>query len=301
MYDMPPSFVRWGDNHLSMKWGFSQEAYDILASGEIQMLTLNVGDWSDLGWLTDFKSSLASLSISAKDVDWLSIGQLTELTKLSIDDFKIKFDFSKLQKLKYLKMYSRRGHGDSMFRLPNLETLIINGWKDDDVTAFSELSKLKFIGLYHTRVLKSLKGLEKLSKLEGLDIEVAPNLTNVNAIGSLPHLKLLRLANCKRIASFDCLEKNHELLSLVIGTCSDIQSLSILKGMTKLDYLSFGSGTKVVDGDLSILYDLKSLRHCRYTQARHYNIKKKDFDAHQFKKFGERSREFEEIWSLPII
>ncbi len=300
MEPMLPRHQLWSQHHLTMRWGCSDEAYNIISNGAIHYLGLEAGDWSDLDWLTDFKGNLKSLKIGSGTVDWLSIGRLSELQELEIEgDFKINFDFSVLKKLKSLKMYSRRGYGNSMFQLPDLEYLKINGWKGDDVTAFSKLKTLKYINLIDSKPLKSLKGLEDLGALEGLDIEVANNLIDISAIGSLNQLKYLKLANCKRITSFDCLKHNKELRSLIISKTSDVESLSILKEMTKLDYLSFGSGTKISDGDLEVLYKLKSLRQCRYTNAQHYNIKKKDFDAHQFDKFGERSASFEDVWLPP--
>ncbi|PWQ95054.1 hypothetical protein [Leucothrix arctica] len=300
MESMPPRHQLWSPHHLTMRWGYSDEAYKILSTGEIYSLGLEAGDWSDLDWLTDFRGCLKSIRIGSEVMDWRSIGRLSELQDLKIEgDFKIKFDFSVLQNLKSLQMYFRRDYGSSIFQLSGLEYLKINGWKGDDVTAFSKLRKLKYINLIDSKLLKSLKGFEGLGALEGLDIAVANNLTDIGAIGKLGQLKYLKLANCKRITAYDCLKFNTELLSLIIAKTSDIESLSILDGMKKLDYLSFGSGTKVVDGDLAVLYKLKSLRQCRYTNAQHYNIKKKDFDAHQFEKYGERSVECEDIWLPP--
>jgi hypothetical protein len=102
--------------------------------------------------------------------------------------------------------------------------------------------------LIQNSLLKSLNGIEKLTRLKSLDLANLRSIRDLSILASLPNLRVLRLALMPGIqnASFPKLQQLERLE--IIN--SKIDSVSFLRDFGALKYLNLGT-TKIEDCDAS--------------------------------------------------
>ena len=81
----------------------------------------------------------------------------------------------------------------------------------------------------------------------------------------------LWLVGSRKISSLEGLKNNLELRKLIIENLGDIESLSPLKNLLKLEMVIFLGSTNIVDGDLSVLNDLPLLKNVGFKNRKHYS------------------------------
>jgi hypothetical protein len=87
-------------------------------------------------------------------------------------------------------------------------------------------------------------------------------------------IETLFIESCKKITDYEILGNLKFLKKLRISDSGEIQSLSFIKQLKDLDFLSFW-GTKVLDGDIS---HCEGIKFVGFDDKRHYNRKSKDFE-----------------------
>lgn len=108
--------------------------------------------------------------------------------------------------------------------------------------------------LYNLKKLRSLSGIENLVGLEELEVNGCTSVVSIKEIGNLVNLKKLQL-------------------------CDDgnIDSLTPLEGLNKLQTVLFYGSTNIIDGDLSPLVRLDNLMKVEFQDRKHYSPSKAYF------------------------
>jgi hypothetical protein len=201
--------------------------------------------------------------------DVTPIHQLAELRALEVSTYcTTPIDFHRFVKLETCNFYWRAG-SESLFsrktlrrlflhryaesgsepfaRLSELEELSIANSELREVEQLAALKQLRFLGLYNLNKLASLRGLEKLLRLETLEVNGCKSLGRIDEVAALVNLRRLQLNDDGRIAS-----------------------LAPLRSAVDLEDVLFYESTNIVDGDLTPLVSLPRLRHTAFQNRRHY-------------------------------
>lgn len=110
-----------------------------------------------------------------------------------------KVDFSSFSKLKVAKVTWSKGLS-SLLDLSTVEHLNIQNYPQSNLEAISAMSGLKKLYLT-SRKLGSLKGIEKLTNLEVLDLYNCPNLLSLSGTERCLHLKAIEIETCNRVST----------------------------------------------------------------------------------------------------
>jgi len=135
-----------------------------------------------------------------------SLKNLTNLTYFEYDSFPL--NHSKIQSLRYLYTHFSRNHLKDVSKfshLKNLDTLKIWHVKNEDCNFLVETNNLENIEITWG-TLKSLKGIDKLTKLQKLSLYGLNKLTDIESIFQSKSLKLVGIEKCKSIPN-DWLER----------------------------------------------------------------------------------------------
>jgi len=126
---------------------------------------------------------------------------------------------------------------------------------------------IKTLDLFVTNIT-SLVGIGKFPILRKLTIYNAPHLIDISALKEVRGtLEILEFDSCNRIESYDGLSEATALKKLIISKSGPIQSLSFIKSLVNLDFLSFVK-TNLVDGDLS---PALRLNYVGFENKKHYS------------------------------
>ncbi|AIY42715.1 Internalin-like protein [Collimonas arenae] len=210
-----------------------------------------------------------NFKISKIQID--EIYTLENLSKLSYQDKKIKIDFSKLPQLEVLYFkYNDVPTGFSS--LKNLKHLLITSLSNNDCFLLEGLTSLRELRLSGGTV-KTLSGIEMLSKLIDVKIDHCSKLEDISSIGKLKNLENLYIEKCKLLNDFSFLSSNNSIERLFL---SDLDSISFIAGMKKLNFLKFWN---LKDGDLNPVLKVKSLKMVDfYPDKKHYSHTKSEIN-----------------------
>lgn len=122
----------------------------------------------------------------------------------------------------------------------------------------------------HTNI-ESLDGIGAMEDLLKLSISYAPKLQSWEGLTSLADsLRALEIDHAKKIRELEKVACFGELRELRLVHCSRLKSLSILRGLRKLRWLSVAD-TDIDDGDFSPLLLLPELISVGMTNKKHYS------------------------------
>jgi len=266
-----------GKKSLRIRGELIPETIKALQEREFDKLILEAGNWHDLKFNVDLIERVKFLHLGSGECNWEELGKLKNLESMYVGGwFKTKFDFKKFKKLKTLETYWNDGY-ENFYALPKLETLKLIGWKGD-ARDFSSLKSLKHIRFVNSRQIENLDGLGQCKELTYLDIYSSTKLVDCSDLTKCEKLKYLRLESCKKLTNIDFLEKM-DLEELGLFTKSTIPSLSHIKKMKNLKVFAFGGGTKLADGDLSVLLNFKELGYIRIQNAKNFNPPLKEISS----------------------
>lgn len=206
-----------------------------------------------LDFLAQIKDEVESLQVIVPWLtDYTAISECTKLSELTISRADAGgIDYTQLRGLRTLEANYFAGE-DGIFSLPGLTRLSLSRYPFEDLSPLSALQNLADLELAESRSLRSLKGLEDLA------------------------LKRLVVAYCRGLDDITDLARATSLSELIIESCGDVRSLrpiSRLKQVTEVDFW----GTRIEDGDLSMLDELPNLRDARFENRRHYNRKRDQY------------------------
>ncbi len=269
-----------GSVRMILKEGLSNEIIDYLRSpeSEVDYFDIEFGNWSDLERLLEFKNKINKLSVSEELTDWSVISKFTELKKLTIDaKFKnCNIDFSKLKKLKHMQTYWNDSYDKYLKGNKTLKTLFITNYQGENMSLLGDMENLQYLELYRSRKLKSLQGIEKIKNLNFFEANGCSKLTDVSALTSLKKLKALSLSNCTKNNDYEILKQLRVIDEMYLG--GELNSLKWITSIKTLTRLKFDC--KLVNGDLSFLYDMPELKHVRFNNKRNYTVKIADIQSY---------------------
>jgi internalin A len=245
----------------------------LLARGEVDGLVLNAARGFQEGDLEMLEAGWPLRRLSVLDrslVDLTPLSRLDGLEMLSIEASPAaELDLSPHAELKSIGgpwNLIRR----SVAALTNVEDVSTWAFDESDLRAFRDCAALTVLTLKDAPLLESLSGIEALSWLQRLKIAGAARLKDIEPLGDVARLQELELEDCPGIDAIDELRELRELRFLGISDCGDIASLAPLAGLTRLTVLHAWGSTRILDGDLQPLADLRSLREVRMRDRRGY-------------------------------
>ena len=108
-----------------------------------------------------------------------------------------------------------------------------------------------------------------------LEINYSGSSLDLRELAALPKLAVLNLAGCRRQATLSGIGECRSLAELSLDDCGKIESLRPVSG-TALTRLYLGGDTTILDGQLSFLRDLTSLRFADFIDSNHYDVRSRE-------------------------
>lgn len=269
----------------------------ILRSGVTSVWVTEGGGWYDdehsLRFLTKFAPQIRSLVLEVKAIEDRSfVGTFVNLEKLSLRYSVNGIDFSQLSRLQNCVIEEVPSPGNigtcstlrdltirsvkkledftALASLKQLRKLLLDSVPLRSLRHIEQLQALRELHLVQCRRLESLAGVEH-TYVEELWLDILPRLHSIAPLTQRHTLKKLEIGSCKQIDDLECIAEIPSLETLWIMTGREIPSLEFLRGMENLrDFRTFG--TKIVDGNLSILLELPKLEQVViHRHMRHYS------------------------------
>lgn len=224
----------------------------------------------DIDFVRDFANIIKSISITTyNNFNYSAIHYLTNLKEISIgvlasDNQEIDFiNFHRLEKLNF----DWRKKAKNLNKLHNLKELLISKYKKENLSEFSELTKLEILFVWKSAI-ENLEGGDNLSSVNRLSLYGNRNLTTLKGIEQLKNLTKLEIDGCKSINSIEEISSLENLEVLKIDNCGDIESLKPIQHLKKLKELTFAESTNILDGDLSPCIGIQNVG---FMKRKHYS------------------------------
>ncbi len=280
--DLKDTFVTIEDEYgkkfiANREWNSQMTEYCL--SNNVKGIWLNIAwGWrgNDLSFLGDLRDILTSFQILDSFLpDPEPIESLTNLKRLTLDAVlkkKIKLEgFSQLE----IISLNWNNKVESVFKCKKLKDIFIYKYKSKEksLSEFSEFSDLQSLRLKVTNIQR-IGDLSSLDHLRHLEIAHATKLESLDGIEVLKSLKKLELTTCKKIVHIEQVRGLNNLEHLYVINCGKIESIKPLEKLHKLKSFLFYDETNIVDGDLSLLKKLPSLKKTSFYNRRHYNIER---------------------------
>ncbi len=250
----------------------------------VQRLYLNHA----LGWPTgnlEFLHEIPKLRelhlLSPNLVDLTALSSLNQIKSLTLEvSRRARLD---LESFSLLEQFSGFWHTvrDTVFRAPRLKRLRFIGYPGAVAQGFASLQQLQGLALYSPKCAE-LGDVFEVSQLRSLSIAHASSLSTLEGVARLNILRELSLVSCPRIHKINALTGLRMLESLILEDCRDIASLEPIRALTSISTLRVVGNTRVADGDLSALDDLRNLKSVAFVERRSYNRKKASFPKDLF-------------------
>lgn len=157
------------------------------------------------------------------------------LTHLSLpENIKIEFDFSNFKELIFLGGTLPKNY-INFNQLAKLQVTYLWGYRKANFNEFINCKDLKTLQVFSTDV-ENLKGLSDLSKLSHISLNNCRKLISLEGIGSQNiNLRAIGLTNCKKLRTLDNLISIPDLETLVLYQIPQLNSLSFLNNLNKLE------------------------------------------------------------------
>lgn len=250
-----------------------EQALKTFAEGQNIFSGLRVQGMEDLSFLADFPS-LRYLEIrDQKRVETRHLEHLSNLRGLHLETPGAGIDFASFPELEVFvgDWHNENRHLASCRELRSLRLMQFNP-KHASLLDLANMVRLEWLDVIKTSI-SSLEGLETLQDLRYFKLGYAPKLCTLEGLpSSCDRLRELSLSHLKNIESYVPIGSLSRLRRLKISYCASMPNLHWVRGMDWLDMFSFVE-TNVLDGDLSPLLDLPSLRYIGTMDKRHYNYK----------------------------
>lgn len=234
---------------------------------------------NNISFLRDVRDFVEGISIPESHFDTSVLNELGRLLFLGFADNKnTDIDLSNFPNLSTLACeYSNRLL--SLESCEQLRNLTLTKFKSPTGTLeeLPKLASLASLDLFIPNIV-SLAGIEKFQILRKLTLFRARHLEDISALqGIKATLADLEYDQCKKIRNYEALAEMANLKRLIIGNSAPIASLSFVKSLSKLEFISF-VGTNIVDGDLSPTI---GIGYVGFEDRRHYSHKFKEISGPQ--------------------
>jgi len=199
---------------------------------------------------------------------------LKDLKFLSLDcGVKKECDLSHLNNLNYFSGHYSK-HIKSILDNKNISRLVFFYFSEGDMLSLTNMLMLSSLTLVKSSI-KAMKGVERLSKLSDLRIQFNYKLDRID-LDNLVSIRMMQLSSCSKLKEFNGFKHATKLSTLILQNCPRIESIKGLNDCPQLEALALFDGTKVADGDVSIL---RRLKKTWLKEFKHYNVKESDLST----------------------
>ena len=251
---------------------WNDDAAAVLRAGRVDGLDLNYAKGftdTDLAFIEDWP--IKRLSLLARTVK-----DITPLYRLAdtMERLSVESGPAELELGRFPQLVDLAGNWDQITRtlsdVPQLESLYIGGYRADDLTPLRYNPGLTKVRMKDRPALKSLAGLEHLSRLKHLGIYLATGLADFTALGDVKSLTELHLESCRQLSDLTPIASNRQLALLNVAECGDISSLEPIAELEQLEVIWMYGSTRVLDDDLAPLATLPRLTELRIKSRKSY-------------------------------
>jgi hypothetical protein len=179
-------------------------------------------------------------------------------------------DLTRIQALRELRLSWSAKKYSSLFDCTGLKGLGMDNYSGPDLVPLARLSSLENVGLAFTR-LERLVGVEAFLDLKRLSLGPINRLETLEGIQVCRGLSDLEVGKAAKLRSIDAVKPLLSLRVLSLVDCPKISSIDPIRGHFSLEKVGFLHKTRILDGDLSALDTLPSLKHASFTDRRQYN------------------------------
>lgn len=190
---------------------------------------------------------------------------------------KAPLDFTRFEKLQYLRISPSKAQIVQMSNCKNLKNLSIYNYNQSDLSCFSLMPNLENLIIDNCKI-ESLCGIENFPNLKNLTIQYCIKLKDISKLKEILNLEDLYLENVYKIEDYNVFYSLTKLKSLFMvrdtyAGFSNISSIGFVKNMPNIENF-FISSYKIQDKDLTPLLKVKNADV--YPFLKSYNIKESD-------------------------
>jgi hypothetical protein len=270
-------------NALVLKTAWSSRYLDLITKYNIRIVRLNERlGWhdSDLSFLLGIPAIRGVDILSDKVADVSPVFRLKELKTLSLYcKAKVGGDFSDLDQLQSVGLDWRSVY-ESVFCLNALRSINILSYPDSDLTRWATNGKVERLR-FESRKLESLDGIARFPNVRRLQLYKCRGLKSLDEIESAASIQELKLSLCPSIRDWSPISHLSELRVLEIDDCRFIDSVVPFTKCRKLERLQIAGNTTILNGDLSSLASLPSLRTVLLARRKHYSHSAEELEKGQ--------------------
>jgi hypothetical protein len=250
------------------------EVGELIRSGAVDGLSINFAKGftgPDIEFVRDLP--LRRVFMIARHVDDVApLSTLHDLEFLHLHAGpKVRVDLAAFPRLRRLGLADWKYLNGGVTNAGALDDLYVGHYSPDDLQPVSGLRSLRKLRLDDRPSLRSLHGVEALVRLEDLTVAVARKLSDISGVrGIASSLRCLDLESDRNLPDLEPVSQLVELQHLNAANCGDVPTLEPLRDLAALESLYLYESTRIVDGDLSVLFGLPALRDLRLMNRRHY-------------------------------
>ena len=249
---------------------FNTQILDVIKKYGVTSILLS--QWK--GWKSqalDFLADIENLrvvSIFDDTVEDLSV--IEKLDKLQVlylecPKAKVNVDFSVLKNIVDVR-FDWRPCFSSVCQSNTVQTLLINGYKGEDLSPFKSMS-LTRLDILKGGKLATLNGLQKIPNLKSLMLFQCSKLTNISALQSIA-LERIDFETCKRLENLEIIFRLPNLKHISLDKCGQLKDVTGISTLA-LESLNI-SDTAVENGDLHEFLNLKCSK-IYFDNKKHYS------------------------------
>lgn len=207
-----------------------------------------------------------------------SLNKLLYLKVLHGDNKTIRFNCFPLLEQCAIKW---RPKSESLFNCTGIKDLFIDKFKSSDLSLFGELKNLERLTLFNSNSIVNLDFLSKLGELKALRLARLRKLDSVVGIASCQKLEAIDIDGCGGFSSLEPLRGLTRLRKIFMENLGPVESLAPIAKLPRLEWLTFCGTTNILDGNISVLTENKTLVELGFGDRRHYNYKNSQFHSPQ--------------------
>ncbi|MFZ1424778.1 MAG: hypothetical protein WAS55_13225 [Saprospiraceae bacterium] len=256
------------------------DCIEYLYSNDLHYIVINsFQDYfaNDIDFLLQLKDHIEGLSILDDKFNLNVVNQLHNLKYLGFpDNGKDIIDLSNFPKLEVAGItLSPRLKGLELCE--NLRSLTISKYKSRDLSTLPSLLRLEHLSLIKPDIL-TIKGIEQFNFLKKIEIYGATKLEKIEMMTNLSFsIEEVQIEKCSQIKDYGSFDRMKQLKKLIILDSGQLESLSFVKNLPQLQFLSF-YGTNVLDGKIEYCI---GINYVGFDNKRHYTMKQEQFKNSQ--------------------
>lgn len=234
---------------LNYALGFNEPSLDFLEGLNIDELVLLDPGRADLQPVYTLSDSLRAIEITT--------------------DPSVPLDLSSLPRLENLGVHWAQVAG-SIAQAPALRSVFFTNYTASTLEPLAALALVESLVLKDRPKLRSLSGIDALTRLTNLEIYGASTLDDISPLRSSQSLVSLALEGSRRLSDIEPIANCSQLRELNLSDCGDLQSLSPLNSLDRLQCVYMWGDTRIIDGNLIPISSRPELRELRMGSRRHY-------------------------------